>query len=230
MITSSHATNPLIRIFRNSDQRIDVLLKTIDRTAVILQVNEVIRFRVFDREHRKLLQSDCQISDLSRGHYYTQLSAEQTGGFPLGLYTWDMVIFNSTDNTEKLIFADKDYGANSPLRVLEGPVPDELPSQTINPETLTNGLTSALVGAAQTRNLEGVHSIVLALDDYTGTVVVNATLDDDIPMGEEWTPVVTEDLAAVTGNHHIAVTGHYTWLQIYFSTTTGLTNITYRNL
>lgn len=231
MITSNHAANPLIQLFRNTDQHLDILIKTIDRRPVFVAEVETIRFKVFDKHNRVVLDLEADLENYEKGHFYIDITRAQTGALTLGNYTWCMLIENSETETERLLFTDKAYGPNAPLKVLEGPLPVLAPAMVIEANDLTNSKTWALPGSAQTINTNGAHSVVLALDEYTGEMVIQASLDPDIPQTDgEWTNVSTSELEDVTGNHHVGFSGNYTWVRFIFSTTVGLNKITYRNL
>jgi hypothetical protein len=228
MILSQQATNPSLRVFRNTDQKIDILVKTIDRTPVLIDDDQIINFRVYDRANHEVISVEAVLENYDKGHYSIELSKVITGSLELGNYTWAMVLVS--DDLERLLYTDKDYGANAPLRVVEGPMPPQPAAIQISTESLTGGATGALKGAAQVANPLGVHSLVLGLDDYFGTVTVEATLDRDIPqLDSEWTPIKLVEYTSEFDLHHIGFVGNYTWVRVLFSDEIGLKTISYRN-
>lgn len=231
MKTSSHATDPTIRLFRNTDQRLDILIKDIDRRPVLLDTTEQVRLRVFNRLNQVVLDVPAIEENYEKGHFQIKLTRAQTGALALGDHRWCMIAVNTDTDDVRLLHTDQWYGASAPLKVIEGPEP-RLPAATqIDPQGLTGGKTSALPGAAQTINLSGVHSVALGLDEFTGSVYVDATLDIAIPESDdEWTEISVTAYENVTGTRHISFTGNYTWVRLKFTSLTGLTQITYRNL
>lgn len=235
MIVSQHYTNSLIKVFRNADQRIDMLLKDFDRRPIKFETYEHIWFKLFDGE-RELLELELTLNDFDRGWYYLDLTASQTASLSIGQYSYCVVVKDTEADTTRLLYTNQDYGAASPLQVYEGPLPALAPAQIIDPGDLTdigegNYISSALVGAAQVNNPQGIHSLVLTLDDYTGTLVVQGCLDPDIPVDfSGWADVHTEEFAAVTDTVHLTITGNYSWLRLTLSPTLdGIAAITYRN-
>jgi hypothetical protein len=247
MIVSQHATNSTVKLFRNTDQRIDLLLKDWDRRPVKLEEWERVFIKIFDGT-REVKEKEADLIDFDRGWYVIDLTHDETGFFALGQYTYCVVIKqydeatgNTTVEQTRMLWTNQDYGSQAPLKVLEGPLPQQPEALTVAiPNTILSGFyaTSALKGAMQVRNLTGVHSIVIVLDEYVGDVLVEATLDPDVPAtDQDWTLVSTTSYAApadgdtaTTGTQHISVTGNYHWLRLKFTSTTGLTGITYRNV
>ncbi len=167
-----------------------------------------------------------------KGHFKFSFTKNETSALVIGQdYSWCCTVENSGNSTVRMLHANRDYGTHSPAMILEGPVPLRQESQIITVGSLSQNASSALVGAAQVANFSGVHSLVFGLDDYTGTIVVQATIDDNIPDTEqEWTTISTTELEEETSNKHIGFVGNYMWVRFIVSTTTGIDSISYRNL
>lgn len=232
MITSQHATNPLIRLFRNTDQRLDILAKTIDRRPLLFSATEEVHFKVFDKHNQTVIDVVAELEDFEKGHLFVIINRTQTGALQLGNYSWCMLVMDTLDGSSRLLFTDQNYGPNAPLKVLEGPLPPQEEALAIDPAALINNTTtSTLVGAAQTTNISGVHSVVLGLTNYTGSMTVQATLDVGIPEADsEWTEVSVTEFEDVSEARHVGFIGNYNWVRLIFSTAMGLDSISYRNL
>ena len=234
MIVSQHYTNSLVKLFRNTDQRIDMLLKDYDRRPVKFEEYEQIWFKLFDGE-REIMEVELQLNDFDRGWYYLDLSAAQTGSLNIMQYSYCMVVKDTVADTTRLLYTNQDYGAHSPLEVFEGPLPSLAPAQDLPVEDFTNVgggeyVSSALVGAAQVNNPQGIHSFVITYENYTGNVLVQGSLDEDIPVDfSGWLPAHEIDLTDVTETQHMTVTGNYNWVRIIFTPIDGVTAVTYRN-
>lgn len=234
MIVSQHYTNSLIKVFRSADQRIDMLLKDFDRRPVKFEEYEHLWFKLYDGD-REILEVELALNDFDRGWYFLDLTAAQTASLRIAQYSYCIVVKDTVANTTRLLYTNQDYGAASPLQVYEGPLPALAPAQDIDPTELTGMgsefVSSALVGAAQVNNPQGIHSLVLTLEDYTGTLTVQGCLDTDIPVDfTGWAEAHVEEFTAATGTVHLSITGNYNWVRLIFSPTmTGVSAITYRN-
>lgn len=248
MIVSQHYTNSTVKLFRNTDQRVDLLLKDWDRRPVKLEVWERIFIKVFDGQ-REIMTKEAELQSFDKGHYALDFTKAETAAFPLGQIAYCIVINEYADTLPdqpiasitpaptvlktRMLWSNQEYGAQAPLIILEGPLPQQAEATVVPvPTTQLSSLypTSALPGAAQATNPEGVHTAVLNLNAYTGTVIVEGSLDADIPASDEdWAPVDTETYTAQTGNVALTFLGNYNWVRLSFDNVMGLDGITYRN-
>ena len=233
MIVSQHYTNSLVKLFRNIDQRVDLLLKDWDRHAIKLEDTQTVRMKIFDNA-TEIMTKDATLIDFDRGQYALDFTASDTGNLVVGQFTYCIVIYDSQTHETRMLFTNQDYGAAAPLAVLEGPLPVQAEALSIDPTVLPIlsdfYTTSALKGAAQTNNRTGVHSLTLVLANYTGAMTIEGTLDEDIPMTDDsWTTAKTVTYVAQTGTIHETFTANYNWVRLKFTTNTGITSISYRN-
>lgn len=233
MITSAHYTNSEIKILRGTDQRIDLLLKNYDRQAVLLEEWQTVNFHLYDRKGKELLKVAAELYDFPRGHYVINLSKAFTSSLVLGHdYSWCCTVEDSEADTVRMLHSNRDYGSHAPAIIAEGPTPAREETISIALDTLSQSKSQALKGAAQVSNFSGVHSLVFDLTEYTGTITVQASVDDGMPtVDDEWVNVTSEDIEDVTGLHHMGFTGNFMWVRFVLSTETGVGDtITYRNL
>jgi hypothetical protein len=233
MIVSQHYTNSLVKLFRNTDQRVDLLLKDWDRRPLKFEEWEIITFKLFDGT-REIMSKAANLVDFDRGQYVLEFTRAQTGALDLGEYQWCIIVHDTELDTTRMLWTNQDYGAQAPCKVLEGPLPQQAEAQSIDPVTLSAlsqaFVSSALKGAAQMTNPSGVHSLVLVLANYTGVLTVEATLDLDIPASDDdWVTAASATYAGSTGTIHIPFTGNYNWVRLKFTSKTGINSISYRN-
>lgn len=239
MHVSQHYTQSLIKLFRNTDQRVDLLLKDWDKRPIKFEEYEQVWFKLFDGV-KEVMEVEAELLNFDRGHYIVEFDRADTGLLPLGReYSWCIIVKDTQADTVRQLFTDLTYGAAAPLHVLEGPLPAEPEALNFDLETLTamgedGWVTSALVGGAQLINPNGVHSIVLNTQEFAGIITVEGSLDSELSMTPgNWFNILTEDFTAegdaITGTHHIGFAGQYNWFRLKFSTTVGLGTMTYRN-
>jgi hypothetical protein len=233
MIVSQHYTNSLVRLFRNTDQRVDVLLKDWDRRPIKLEEWEHVVFKLFDGE-KEVLEKDCELIDWDRGHYVLSLTTGETGGLNLGDHSWCIIIRDVEAETTRMLYTNQDYGAVAPARVIEGPLPALAPVIDIALDDLSPldsmFYSSALKGAAQMNNPAGIHSLVLNLGNYHGAVRIEASLDMEVPLDDaQWVAIETTPYYGTTGTEHLSFVGNYRWVRFVFSTIEGINSISYRN-
>ncbi len=231
MIVSAHYTNTEIKLVRGTDQKVDFLVKNYDRHPVPLGTNQLV-FRIYDRFNNEIYTSNASIINEDKGHYAVEIPKISTTLFKVGeIYSWCATFVDALNETERMLFANRDYGTHSKLTVMEGPRPLREEVQVIDIDSLSQLRSSALKGAAQVGNYAGNHSFVFNLEDFTGTITIQATIDEDIPViPSEWVDLDEIDLVDFTGNRHISFNGNYYWVRFILSTDTGVTSVNYQNI
>lgn len=69
----------------------------------------------------------------------------------------------------------------------------------------------------------GLQSVLFDVDDFAGTIVIQATLDSDPTADTEWFDVYTfpDDSSAITAITSQAITGNFTWMRAKVTGFTG---------
>lgn len=238
MIVSQHYTNSAMKLFRNTDQRVDLLLKDWDRRPIKFEEYQHVWIKIYDGT-REIAEKEAVLLNWDKGHYAVDFTTTDTASFQLGQFTYCILVKDidadgSTVLATRMLYTNQDYGAHSPLTVIEGPLPLQPEAEVVDvPTTILSDYyaTSALKGALQVTNPMGVHSVALVLNNYTGIVTVEASPDLDIPAtDQDWVSARSVTYTAETSTQHIGFTGNYNWVRFKFNSIIGLTSISYRNV
>lgn len=221
MISSYPRDLMTARVFTGVDNRIDVLLRNIDRKPVVLGVGETVRFSVFDQARARLLfQGNLDTVDATDGHFKIEFTAAQVNAMPLGthLYAFTAV----TETTETLLYADRSYAASATFEVALGPiVTPPVAIEMLTEDFITDlgiSYSSALTGALTLGNITGVQTAMIYTTAFNGYVTMQGAVGIGIPsLSEEWFDIETINIvsssATVTSLTGIA---NVNWIRFKF--------------
>jgi hypothetical protein len=201
---------------KNVTNDIDFLLKDIDRKPVVL--TETLVLRVADREAGKvLLTVPLTLTDPVKARYQATVPPIAIEDFALGFYSYS-VTRRDASGAERLLFSDRGRTETGYVEVREGPLPPETTAFTITPEDLypldADLLSGAYPGAAVVGNIEGVMSFAIYGNHFTGTVVVEASLDAEVPTDEAgWFPMAATSYTDLTGVSGFSLEANVTWVR-----------------
>lgn len=230
MITHHAYGRATFKLFRKVQNDFDFLVRDIDRQPVILP--GVLTFHVWDDGGQSLLSLPLAPVSTQRGHYRLSISATDTLAVRSGIYVWSVT--NDNNAITKLLYTNKDYGSQGILEVTEGllePVDDPY---VMTPDDLTplggNLYSSALPGSMRVSNDTGNHSAALFLNNFSGSLRIQASVDEQIPTDESsWVDVETKVFIEKTGTFSINFSGNFTYVKFIISNQPGFSKLIYRN-
>lgn len=229
MIIASTYGRSTFRLFRRAQNDFDFLLRDIDRQPVVLEGD--LSLLINDNLNNLVMERPLVVVNEARGHYRCTFTLEDTLDIQPGLYSW-CVKHIDTEDIERIMYTNQDYTVRGIMEVQDGFLTPLEHPETITTFTPDNGgfITSTFLGAAKVHNNSGNHSILLHLDDYTGTIFIDASLDDATPSDNaEWVPVQNIVYTDQTGIINVNFFGNYTFVRFRMTSATGLEKIVYRN-
>jgi hypothetical protein len=223
--------NRNIKIYRSLDNRLDIQVRNCDQKSKDITGTTVV-FNMVSHDNRELiLQKDCITVDATKGKVYVILTEQELYSIEEGFYQYS--VFQETrlpiddDNysvtNKKLLYADSQYGAVSTIHVA-GDI-NGTPKETIvleyfskeNPGTVgvdepTRYFSQIISTKEHTQTPQSLHSFQFKLNNYTGTVVIQGSIDDSSA------PSIWSDIETLSFNsdssHFQNVVGKYNWLRI----------------
>lgn len=225
--------NSDFKIFRNINNTIWVYVKDVDRKTVIFPVGTVLTINICDHDQQKLIYSgNLSLLDSASGRYSFTITDTDISDWSEHSYTYSIV---ASDNTgSNALYTDRGYSLSGYVTVLDGPVPKQIVSVVISFDSflsLNNSfISSAYSGAARNKNLSGLHTIAIYGDQLTGTLNVQASLENTPPSSDSlWATVSTISLNNLSDVQRQDFVGNYTWVRFQLSITAGsLEKILYR--
>lgn len=230
MIISSHYSNSNMTIFRNVSNKLDFLVKDIDRQPVNLGSD--LRLIVWTApELPAVLEKPLAVVNAIKGHYRVVVTGAEARALKCGSYSWSLIHRNAGEDS--MIFTNRDYATKGTLRVAEGIPPQFGEPLELDPQNFTLdglGVTNHVSSAIPASGLaSGQNSVVYQMANYSGRITIQGTLEASVPTNEGWFQISTEEFVNTSGNIHRPFEGNYTFTRFVVSNTSGLGKITYRN-
>ena len=235
MINNYPVNRTDFRLVRGVVNEIVFFVRDIDRKPVALSVADSLTINIVDPLTETLLMSrDLTIYDLAKGIYQFSTLPSEMDTWPTGPLRWS-IAHNRQSGDTVMLWTDLNYSPFSSLRVTDSPTPGPAPTQTLVWTAFSqlvdgNYYSSVLMGAAQDGYVNGMQSFVITLEDFTGTIRIDATLVSQPTADEgDWFEVDHADYTAISGNTVIDVQGNYLWLRMVVTLTSGsLTEVAYK--
>lgn len=230
MITQASYGRSTFNLFRRVQNDFDFLVRDIDRQPVV--VTGTLIFHVWDDSGNALLSLPLTIVDASRGHYSLGITADDSASIRSGIYMWSVT--NTDASVTKLLYVNKDYGSQGVIQVSEGllePIDDPFVMTVDTMTPLMQDLYStSYPGAALSDNNTGAHTVVAYLTNYTGRLLIKASMDEQPPTDpSSWSDVDAQMFIDQSGTTVINFTGNFTYVQFTISNTPGFDKLVYRN-
>lgn len=234
-MTTSNTSNinlPLtdtdFKVYQGVDNPIDFIVKDengrpIDLTDLTVSI---IISNFNDGTH--LLTKDAEIIDALCGKFRVILLAADITDWPLGFQRYSL-ISEGTDGTTQPLFMDQDHNATGFFELLGGVIPKPKDSviaigDDFTPISITPGVTKfiscAFPGDAFFCNNDGLHTVAVYAENYTGKFFVQASLEESTtPSDSDWFDIwLTQlnpelELDEFTGIEPFNFTGSIRWVR-----------------
>lgn len=206
-----------MKMSKNVDNPIDIYVRDIDRKPV--NPAGLLTLRVMERTTRQVVVTvPLVLVDATKSRYGATVSATDLDDVRVGFYDYAVTV-QDPSGTESLLFTDRDRTEVSSVEVRQGPFPSYTDPVTILRADLLfrdmiSQYSTALAGAAQTRNTSGQSTYVVFGNGFTGTVTPQVSLDA-MPTSDDsqWIDLDSQSFDDMTGNQGFTITGLYTWVR-----------------
>ena len=225
--------NRNLKISRGVDNRIDIQVRNSDQKTSNI-VGSTLVFNLVSQDTKDLVfQKDFSDMDLATGKVTIKITADDLLNLDLGFYNYSIVkeVRSTVNNDEYKVtskiplYMDTQFGTIGTLEIsgdVYGGVADSVLINTFNyTNPFTQGeteprpfYTSAIIDAAPTISpAYPIHTFQFYSTNYTGTVEIQASLEDQgaTPRETKWATVATIDLLT---EQYKNVTGKYNWFRI----------------
>lgn len=223
-----------ITLYRNVDNEIDIMVKNIDRKPIAF-ANCSATIHILDSRNERLLMSrDLDVVDEDEGHLRFAVSGDEAAALPKKSLSFS-VVMTKADNSTTMLFTDRHRQASGVVHVTDGPLPDPIaPIEVLWDEFLPRNnafYAGSYKGAAMVSNESGLHSVVVYLDNFSGTFSVEGSLELTATQADDdWFEVATETFVTETGAVHISFEGNLMWVRFKVVPGAGaFTSLIYRN-
>lgn len=234
-MTSSNMTNinlPLtdtdFKVYHGVDNPVDFIVKDINSRPIDL-TNTTVSIIVSNfNDNTHLLTKDAEIVDALCGKFKIIFLSSDIADWPLGFQRYSL-ISEGIDGTIQPLFLDQDHNASGFFELLGGVIPAPKDSVVVlgeefTPVSITPGITKflscAFPGDAFFCNNDGLHTVAISADNYTGKFFVQASLEESTTQSEnEWFDIFLNQLnpelklTEFTGIEPFNFTGSVRWVR-----------------
>jgi len=223
------------KTYRGVDNRLDLQVRNSDQKPKNISGYSVV-FNLIGTESKELILSkDCIIHDALTGKVYVVLTQADMEPLLHGSYYFSAYT-QAADGTRTPLYSDTQYDVVGRVDVVAdaygGPVPTlEITntSYVVTPPYILPFIdtynTDAIDAKPQFNSNEALHTMAFYATDFTGTIVVEGSLDTS---PTNWVEVSKNDYTGLTLDY-LNVTGVWSWLRIKHQKTSGtLDKVLYR--
>jgi hypothetical protein len=220
-------------IFKHIDNDVEFVIHDWDNKVVNL-TNYVVKIYIVDYEQQVLMPLANNILApvvATQGHCRLTLHRHDTINWPVGYYSFSITMTDIT-NKETPVFVDRSRQISGFFEIFEGPLPQPvqpivipsdlftLQSPYMDETVSTWKVAEQFPGSAQTDNRYGNHAIAVYTDNFTGSLRVQASLENNVPNDEaQWFDVTLNNghvhahFDFSTGVTGFTFKGNYMWLR-----------------
>jgi len=135
-----------------------------------------------------------------------------------GFYTYSSYIVTPT-GTKRILYGDSQHGASVAVEVINNSFPQIYPSNEITEFTGsdnindTSSFSSAIDARPELNNNDAIHTVVVNSSGFTGTVDIQATLENGVTDIVNWAVIETIDVDSDVVYKNFS--GVYTWIRFH---------------
>jgi hypothetical protein len=219
--------------FKHVDNDVEFLIKDWDNKPVNL-TNLTVTIYIVDQQAQKLMSITNPVLTIvnpTRGHCRLTLLKQDTAEWVAGYFGYSISVTDA-NGKETMLYVDKSRVVQGYFEFQEGPLPQPQKAVVLTPDAFTaqswgtdTSISSYLVaqeypGAAQSDNRSGLQTIAVYANNFTGTLWVQASLENSPPNDDsQWFDVTLNtgdtsfNFTNFTGIKHFSFVGSYMWLR-----------------
>lgn len=209
------------RVFKDAHNTIEFVVRNTDRKPINM-ADRKARITFYDqRTNKGLWEKDLRVINEAKGICQLNITPDITADWFLQTYSYSVMVTNS-DGTGHMLYVDQHEGQRGFFELAQGPSFDPHPSTDVTTFTpVLEGLndethylfSSALPGSLQRNNTSGLHTCVAYLDNFSGTLVVQGSVEEGSPTEQEWYEVLTRTYDHHTGLDNFNFEANLNWVR-----------------
>lgn len=219
-----------IDVFKGIDNIIEFRVLNADQKPIDIQ-SYTPKFVAFDENNKLVVQHDGVVLDDSsdtRGKFKVTISENDVLNIPAQFLSYNVYLVDST-NTKTLTYAYSAYDANGIIKLSKDAFPSPAVSLSVSTFTetgLDSGIyaTEAINAEPAINGNEALHTAAFYTDSFTGDIIVQATLDNQISGNTNWADIATVSISSSDTVSPANYTGVFSYVR-FKTTTNPATNI-----
>ena len=186
-----------LNVYRGINNVLDFKVLNADQKPINLAAYTP-KFQAFDENNLLVIEHDGTVivgddSAASRGLFKVTITDNDLFNIEQQYLKYNVHLINTSDNTNVLTYADTAFGMNGTIYVSEGAFPGPAPTGAITTFAEDNSTWHSETLNAQPgiNGNDALHTAVVYTTAYSGNVVVQATLENQITGSTTWTDIAT---------------------------------------
>lgn len=204
-----------LKLYKGVDNTFKVQFKNQDQKPVNI-IGKDIKFHVLKEGTRStFITKPMRVIDGAKGIALVVIKEADLFDLRGRMYHYSISVTDGEGN-DVVAYADDNYGVRGTIELMDGHYPEFKDSEILS----VNATTHVTDGVAPVNN--SLHTFQVFFTDYTGDVVVQASMDE-VPssLNATWIDVATTSYVAQTDSVFLLVQGNYTYLRLKTVPTTG---------
>lgn len=233
--------NRNLKIYRSVDNKIELQVRNSDQKVAAI-TGSVLVFNLVTVEAKDLILSkDCTVQSQTTGRVYVTLTREELQDLESGFYNFSITqeirtAINANEYTVSSrtpLYVDDQYGVIGTLEILGDVLGETVDSLVVNEFSYVNPFTtggtsldrkyyisSIIDTVPQYGPVPSLATFMIYMTNYTGEILIEASIDDQGATPKNWTAVDTFTLTGA--NLEVRnIVGKYNWFRIKHYPTTG---------
>jgi hypothetical protein len=225
-----------LKAYRGIKNTLQLQLKDSDQKPVVITGKTFVFNILNPSTYVVILSKTGTISNANLGKVDFLLTDSDLRNTDANMYTYSVHELNA-DGTRSVVYGGDNYEAGGTIEIIDGVYNEFRPStelkvlsDAVGTGTQTTRYTSAANSCPELNQNKALHTAQYYLDGYTGTITVQATMDDvSNLLSANWVDVTSNTYTSKTGNEYVEFTGVFTAVRFKDVKTLGtLTKVLYR--
>ena len=191
-----------IEVYKGIDNTLQFRLLNADQKGINLSVGYTVKFCAYDETDRLVIEKNATIQDdgstISRGKFKVNITENELKNLQQQFLSYVVYLVES-DGDKVLTYSQSNFKNNGTIFVNSKTFPGPLNTISITSLTETGANTSIWMSEAvnaepAVNGNEALHTAAFYTSSYTGDIVVQATLDNQVTDSSNWADVTTVTL------------------------------------
>jgi hypothetical protein len=214
------------RVFKDVQNDVEFVVRNADRKPVNM-MGRSAKINLFDQKTNTLLhQQDLKVINEAKGICKLVLLPDVTADWFLQTYSYSVQVTN-VDGSTHLLYMDTFESQTGFFELAQGPIFDPQPSIEIPYEALSQTseeidgvdtsirVSSALQGSLQRNNTSGVHTLVATLDNFSGKIRIQGSLEPSTPTESNWFDIEIKEYDHQTSTEAFTFEANLMWVRVW---------------
>jgi hypothetical protein len=212
------------RVFKDVQNTIEFVVRNTDRKPINM-MDRTAKILFYDQRLNKLLWTKAlRVINEAKGICKLIIEPDVMADWLLQTYSYQVVVTNP-DGGVQMLYVDANESQRGFFELLQGPKFEPLASQTVTYEQLmpmmvtpndtrvSYRITSAIPGSLQTGNTGGIHTIAAYLENFTGRLVIQGSVETGTPSDWDWYDIQTHTFDHESGLRGFSLDANLSWIR-----------------